>query len=188
MYPDVRLRMHRLIFASRIYLYAAILLEAALAGINLFVCPELSWSALAGLGLTLGYIVIRFGIASKAGYRSKTFWLSFAAVLCAVGIDFVIGFSGWSLDYVLPISILVVDLSIVVYMLTNRRNWQSYIMWQLAMIVLSFLPMTFFLLDLEHDPYFAFLPLIVSVLLFLGTLLIGGQRAEEELRRRFHFR
>lgn len=188
MYPDVRLRVRRMLFASRVYLFAAILLEGVLVGVNLFVYSELWWSALAGLGLALGYIVIRFGIAGKAGYRSKTFWLCVAAVLCAIAADFIIGYRGWSLDYALPIGILAVDLSIVVYMLSNRRNWPSYIMWQLLMLVLSFIPMALFLLGLERDPYFVFLPLAASALLFLGTLLIGGHRAAEELRRRFHFR
>ena len=111
-----------------------------------------------------------------------------AAVLCAIGIDFVIGYRGWSLDFAIPSGILVVDVVIIVCMIFNRRNWQSYIMWQLLMILFSLIPPALFLTGLERNPYTAFLPLALSSAIFLGTMIIGDHRAVVELKRRFHFR
>ena len=42
------------------------------------------------------------------------------------------------------------------------------------------------LLGLEKNIQMAFLPLVVSSFLFLGTMMIGGRRALLELKRRFH--
>ena len=92
----------------------------------------------------------------------------------------------WSVDYVASGGILLVDVIIIALMIWNRRNWQSYLMWQIAMILFSLIPAILYLIGLEHNFIMAFLPLIVSVFLFIGTLMIGGRRAGQELYRRFH--
>ena len=71
-------------------------------------------------------------------------------------------------------------------MFFNRRNWQSYMMWQLLMILCSFIPAVLFWAEMEHNVYLAFSPLALSAAIFLGTLIIGDRRARMELVRRFH--
>lgn len=188
MYPNVRLRMRRLLFASRLYLFCAILALVVLVGLNVALPSDIWWCVIPGLALLYGYIVLRYAILGKAGHKTKIFILALIAVCSAIAIDFATGYRGWSLDYVLPAGILLVDLIIAVYMICNRRNWQSYIMWQLLMILCSLIPAAFYLAQLEHNLYLAFLPLAVSALLFLGTMIIGDRRARTELKRRFHIK
>lgn len=188
MYPNVRLRMRRLLFVSRLYLFCAILALVVLVGLNIALPSNIWWCVIPGLALLYGYIVLRYAILGKAGHKTKIFILALIAVCSAIAVDFATGYRGWSLDYVLPAGILLVDLIIAVYMICNRRNWQSYIMWQLLMILCSLIPSAFYLAQLEHNPYLAFLPLTVSALLFLGTMIIGDRRARTELKRRFHIK
>lgn len=186
MYPNARVRMRRLLLLSRVYLFCAILAEALLMFIDWRTPGELQWSLIAGLGLLAGYFVLRYAIVGRSGYRSKLVLLVAAVILLCVGIDYIIGFRGWSLHYVLPGGILLVDGGILLCMILNRRNWQSYMMFQLLMILCSLLPIVFQLTGLAEGLYMTFLPLCVSAALFLGTLLIGDHRARTELRRRFH--
>lgn len=186
MYPDVRIKMRRLLLSSRIYLFCAILAEAVLIGINLLTDSQIWWSAITGLALLCGYTILRYAILGKAGYRAKILILALIGVSVAVATDVIIGYRGWSVDYVLPAGILLVDVIIAVYMICNHRNWQSYIMWQILMILCSFLPAILYLVELEHNQFMAFLPLAVSAALFLGTMIIGDRRARLELKRRFH--
>jgi len=185
-YPNVRLRIRRLLLFSRIYLFTAILLEAVLFGINLLTESTIWWSAITGLGLLSGYLVLRYAILGKSGHRSKIFMLTLFAILIAVAVDYVMGYQGWSVDYVLPAGILAADVIIIGCMIYNKRNWQSYMMGQILTLLCSFIPVVFFLLGLEHNPYWAFSPLAASAALFLGTLIIGDRRAVLELKRRFH--
>lgn len=141
---------------------------------------------LAGLGLLYVYTVLRYAILGKSGYRAKTIVLVLLAVLLTVAVDFITGYRGWSVDYVASGGILLVDAIIIVLMIWNRRNWQSYLMWQIAMILFSMIPAVLYLIGLESNFIMAFLPLSVSAFLFLGTLIIGGRRASQELYRRFH--
>ena len=135
MYPDVRVKQRKMILLSKIYLFVAIVVEAFLIVVNHYGEFETAWSLMTGLALIYGYLVIRFAILGKTGYIFKTIVLTVMAILVLVAIDFLSGYRGWSVRYVFPAAIIAVDAVILVLMIVNRRNWQSYIMWQILMIL-----------------------------------------------------
>lgn len=186
MYPDARLKNQKMKFVTRLYLFCALVVEFLLVIIDFNGENQVHWSVLVGLGLLYVYTVLRYAILGKSGYRAKTIVLVLLAVLVTVVVDFVTGYRGWSVDYVASGGILLVDVIIIALMIWNRRNWQSYIMWQITMILFALIPAVLYLIGLERNFIMAFLPLIVSVFLFIGTLMIGGRRAGQELYRRFH--
>lgn len=99
-----------------------------------------------------------------------------------------IGYHGWSVNFVLPGGLLLVDLFVLVLMFVNRRNWQSYIMLEISMIFLSAVPLILVWLGIGTETFISGFAFAVSVLLFVGTLIIGDKRARSELKRRFHVR
>ena len=188
MYPNVRTMTRRLALLSRIYLFVAILVEALLIYLNVLSDSELFWSAIPGLAMLYGYLVLRYAILGKSGYKGKIIVLTLIAILMVVAIDFVVGYRGWSVNYALPSAILLVDAGILVLMCINRRNWQSYMMWQIFMILCSVVPLVLYAVGIVTAPILALLAFAFSTALFLGTLIIGDRRARTELRRRFHVR
>lgn len=188
MYPDVKIRARRMQLLSRIYLFLSIVTEAILVVINYYGEFETAWSLVTGLILFYGYLVVRFAILGKTGYIAKTIVLTLIAILCLIAIDFASGYRGWSVRYVFPAAIIAVDAGILLLMILNRRNWQSYIMWQLFMILCSLIPLVLYWLGIIYVPYLALAALGASVFLFLGTVIIGDRRARVELKRRFHIR
>lgn len=188
MYPNVRTITRKMMLISRIYLFCAILVEALLVYINVVTESEMWWSAIPGLTFLYGYMLIRYAILGKSGYKSKIIVLTLIAILMTVAADFVVGYRGWSVNYALPAGILFIDAGILVLMIYNRRNWQSYMMWQIFMILCSLVPMVLFLVGIVTAPLLGLIALAASVFLFLGTLIIGDRKARTELKRRFHIR
>ncbi len=188
MYPNVRMITRRLALLSRIYLFVVILVEALLIYLNVLSDSEMFWSAIPGLAMLYGYLVLRYAILGKSGYKGKTIVLTLIAILMVVAIDFVVGYRGWSVNYALPSAILLVDVGILILMCINRRNWQSYMMWQIFMILCSVVPLVLYAVGIVTAPLLALLAFAFSTALFLGTLIIGDRRARTELRRRFHVR
>ena len=188
MYPNVRTMTRRLALLSRIYLFVAILVEALLIYLNVLSDSEMFWSAIPGLAMLYGYLVLRYAILGKSGYKGKIIVLTLIAILMVVAIDFVVGYRGWSVNYALPSAILLVDAGILVLMCINRRNWQSYMMWQIFMILCSVVPLVLYAVGIVTAPILALLAFAFSTALFLGTLIIGDRRARTDLRRRFHVR
>ena len=188
MYPNVRTMTRRLALLSRIYLFVAILVEALLIYLNVLSDSEMFWSAIPGLAMLYGYLVLRYAILGKSGYKGKIIVLTLIAILMVVAIDFVVGYRGGSVNYALPSAILLVDAGILILMCINRRNWQSYMMWQIFMILCSVVPLVLYAVGIVTAPILALLAFAFSAALFLGTLIIGDRRARTELRRRFHVR
>lgn len=188
MYPDVRLMMRKFTFTSRVFLFVALVLEVILFIFNLttFDTYPIWWSAISGLILLYIYLVLRYAVIGKRGYKDKVIVLSMIAVLSAVAIDLVTGYRGWSIDYVMPSGIIFMDIVIIGCMIYNHRNWQSYMMWQIFTMLCSMIPIILYILGLERNEYLAFLPMGCSAALFFGTLIIGDRRARTELKRRFH--
>lgn len=188
MYPNVRLKARKMMLFGRIYLFLAILVETILLYVNYITAPKLWWSVITGMIFLYGYLLIRFAILGKTGYRIKIVALVAIMILMMIAIDFVVGYHGWSLNYVLPSGIIAVDFGILLLMLINRRNWQSYMMLQIFMMVCSVVPVVFAVVGIVTAPLLSQIALAFSVFLFLGTVIIGDRRARTELRRRFHIR
>ena len=186
MYPNARLKTQKLLWISRLYLFCIVLVEFILIMLDFTKGGEINWSIVVGLLLLYSYMVLRYAVIGETGYQSKTIVLTLITVFVAIGVDFATGYRGWAVDYVISSSILLVDIGIIVLMIYNRRNWQSYMMAQIFMILCSGIPVILYLLGLEKNVQMAFLPLVVSAFLFLGTIMIGGRRACLELQRRFH--
>jgi len=187
MYPNVRSKIKGLKIASRIYLFCVLVVSAVLLSIDIQLGTQVWWSIIVGGGLLYSYLVLRYAILGQSGYRGKVIVLTVLAILMAIAMDFASGYRGWSVDYVLPGGILIVDGIVLGCMICNRRRWYSYMLWQLMMIVCSLIPAGLYLLEIEHNPVMAFLPLAVSAAILIGTLIIGDRTAWMELVRRFHF-
>lgn len=188
MYPDVRIRSRKLALASRIYLFCAILAEAVLVYCNIRLESRIWWCVITGLSLLYIYLLFRFAISGQNGYKAKVTVLMMIAISMVIVIDFVTGYNGWSVNYALPAGILLVDAGIIVLMIVNLKGWQSYLVWQIFMIICSFIPFVLYLTGIVTRPGLTFIALGFSLFLFLGTVIIGDRRARVELKRRFHVR
>jgi len=109
MYPDVRVHTRKMTMISKIYLFCALLVEVLLIYINVVTESQIAWSAITGLGFFYGYMLIRFAILGKTGYRAKITVLTLMAILIVIAIDFLVGYRGWSVNYALPSAIILVD-------------------------------------------------------------------------------
>lgn len=186
MYPNIRLKSRKLVFISRLYLFCAIAIEIFL--VNLCMLSEVQSLVyiISGLVLLFGYIVIRYAILGTSGYIAKTVVLTIIAVIMLVAIDFSVGYNGWSVNYAFPAGILLIDAGTLVLMAVNNKNWQSYLMLQIFMVLCSIVAIILNLVHIVTNPIVSIVALNVSLILLLGTIIIGGRRARVELKRRFH--
>lgn len=185
-YPDVGGIEKRFALLVRIYLFLAVAVEALLVYINVHHTGGIWWSAITAGVFLYVFLVLRIGVQNDAGYRSKMIWLTVLAILLIYMIDRVVGYQGWSLNYVLPAGVILLNAAIVVLMIINWRNWPSYLLFQMFCILCSMLPIFLWKKGYITKPFLSEIALTISVLLFLGTFIIGGGKARAELKRRFH--
>ena len=187
-YPDAIATARKFRFVENLVLFISIVAECLLIAINFQVDREVAWSLVIGIILLYGNVVLRMAILGKSGYLAKTVCLVLLAIVMLLGIDYLTGYRRWSLDYVFPGGIIAIDLALFILILVNRRNWQSYMMWQIFMILCSIVPVILIFTGIVTAQLFALIAFAFSLFLFLGTLIIGDRRARVELKRRFHVR
>lgn len=186
-YPDIRDLTKKMYFWTRVYLFAAIIIEVILVYMNYKFFTGTYWSVITGAGLFYVYSFLRLAVANeRAGYKTKIIGLILLALLYAMLIDRVTGFNRWSVNYALPGGLLILDIVTVSFMVWNKRNWQSYIMIELMNIILSLIPLLLYLLHIITEPFVSYVNCIAAILIFVGTFIIGDRKARAELKRRFH--
>ena len=187
MYPDVRLRTRMFQIVVRVYFVASVLLEIALVVINSLTFSGTWWSVICGAAFLFLFFTLSFSVSNhNYGHILKIAVEAVGIVLFTLLVDVIIGYRGWSLTYAMPSVIIMVDIAIIVLMIANNLNWQSYISLQLTMIGFSAVGIVLFFVGFIKKPLLTFISLLISLLLFLGTVLIGDRRAKTELKRRFH--
>ncbi len=186
MYPNARVAVRKFRFLENLVLFISIVAAVVLVAINVMTDLHFLWSLIAVMALFYANVVLRLAIIGRSGYLFKSVCLVFMTIFMLVGIDYLTGDRGWALNYVLPAGILFLDVGILVLMIVNHRNWQSYMLLQIFVIILSLIPLLLFWAGIVKTPNMAVVAIAASVFLFLGTLIIGDQRARTELKRRFH--
>ena len=185
-YPEITKKRQKMKLAVRIYLLAAIVAYAVMRVLAVKLDFARAWDTLVG-GCLL-YLLFTFYVSflGRRGYRFKMIMQTVGGLLLVILIDAVLGFGGWSINYVVPAAFVLIDVAVLILMLVNSRNWQSYIPVQILVVLLSLICVILYRCNIIHVWVPAVVGFAVVCIIFLGTVLIGGQRSMQELRRRFH--
>lgn len=185
-YPDISSQRKKLLLIRRMAAFLSLVAGAICLFIDYHTANGLGWSLIAAAGIMLGLTVFSVMTNPIAGYRKRILVTLFGAVVYVIFIDIMNGFPGWSVNYVLPGAIFLTNFVLIFLMIYNRRNWQSYMIYQIGGIIVGAIPIVLIYAGVVTMPILSELAFGSSVFLFIGTLLFGGHIAKQELQRRFY--
>lgn len=185
-YPDVKGASRKYRLLENIILFLSIVGQIVMTTVDYMTDREINWSFIVLLVVIYANVTLRLAIVGRNGYIFKIVSTFVFTVLFLEGIDLLTGASGWALTFVFPSAILAMVLATIILMIVNIRNWQSYMMMQLFLVLMSVIAMILVAVKVIWFPYLAMGAMGASLFLFLGTLIIGDKRARTELKRRFH--
>ena len=185
-YPDARVTTRKFRLLENIILFLSIVAVVVVFMVDYLMSGVLEWSLIVFLVLIYANVVLRLTILGRSGYIFKTVWSLVSGGVFLYLLDYMTGDRGWSLNYAFPAIIIGLDVAVLVLMIVNYRNWQSYMMMQLFTLLLSSFGMIFLGMGVITTTYLVMTAMGCSLLLFLGTLIIGDERARTELKRRFY--
>ncbi len=187
LYPNARIVSRKYRVLENVFLFVSIVVWCILFVIDYTTDPNFLWSFTVGLAIIYANIMLRLTILGKQTYMTKIFWSILIGLVCLIEADWLTGYHGWGLNFAFPTAVALWDVAILILMLfINRRNWQSYIMDQLTALVLCAIMMFLIWIDVITFPYYAIGVQMLTLFLFLGTVIIGDRKARTELKRRFH--
>ena len=186
-YPDIRNKTRRLKKLINIASYFAIVLEIFLVVINYYNYYGIKWSIITGGAIFYIILTLQYSVNKRDGHIKKIFVQMLGAMLLVVVIDFALGFSGWSFNIGIPLIILLLDVIILICMVINFENWQSYLLMQIFTLVMSIIHMVFYMTCIiKNGPLLPWVTFGVSAVIFTSCLVIGDKKAKSELKRRFY--
>jgi len=127
MYPAI---FHKTRMAKRIvwsFTFALILIQVLLFVLNYYLDAGHRWSFVTAVVFVYGIFSMHYLTAWNKSHIRKLFIQTFATILFLLSLDAGLGFHGWSVQYGMSCSILVLDLFLGGGMLINRTNWTSYL-------------------------------------------------------------
>ncbi len=137
--------------------------------------------------IVLVILTLQYSVNKRDGHIKKIFVQMLGAMLLVVVIDFALGFSGWSFNIGIPLIILLLDVIILICMVINFENWQSYLLMQIFTLVMSIIHMVFYMTGIiKNGPLLPWVTFGVSAVIFTSCLVIGDKKAKSELKRRFY--
>lgn len=185
-YPDIRQRTRVLARIVQAYAFFSVLVGAGLIYVNYTTNRKFWWSLICCGALIYLYITLKYSILNHTGYVVKILIQTIGAVLLAIWADRVMGFHGWSVDYVMPSAIILVGMVTVILMVVNSADWQSYIPVQLFLVAAGVVSVVLSAVQVVRHPLLSVVAAGVSLVFFVGTVIFGDRRAKSELKRRFH--
>lgn len=186
MYPIVEFDIDKYRKIKRIFIFLLTVISVILGFINYVTYSGIVWSIIAVVALLYFGVTVTYSIMNNANIASKILVQTIGAGILVVVIDNVLGYKGWSVNYIIPSIIIFANLSIVLCMIVNRMNWQSYFMYQIAITFFSFIPIILFWLNIINKPFLAILTSCISILILIGTIVFGDKSVKNELIRRFN--
>ena len=185
-YPDVQKKFRVINLLFKIFLFVAIVVSSICVAVNYFTDFSNKWSFIVIIAFVFILLSVHLFVTRGVGYRQRTFAIAAFVILFLLYLDYDTGFSKWSLNYCFPLGIIVINIGIIVLMIVNRRNFQSYILILFSLVLISVFALILYHFDVITVPYMSVIAFLMSLFLTVGVILFGGQRVKNELYRRFH--
>lgn len=186
-YPYVDANLRKYNFITRFFLFLSIIVGIASVAINYLTYSGIMWSVLVVASILYAWAAIIHSIKHHINVASKILvQVVFGSIFVIIG-DFVLGYSGWAVNYVIPNLFSVANIAVLIIIIINRMNWHNYVMYQLAIAFLGFLPIVLYLFRIIDKPLITIIATVISSMTLLVTFVFGDKTVRSELKRRFHF-
>lgn len=185
-YPKITFSASKYNLILKIYAVLSILGILVSIIVNLLTLKNVLWSLICIAGILYSWSVINHVVSKNYNVASKILVQTLTISLLIIAIDYAIGFSGWSVNFVIPSLTITANVTILILVLVNRMKWRNYVRYQMVMLTLGFIPIILYLLDVEQVMWTALVSAIVSLVILLVTIIFSDRNVKNELKRRIH--
>lgn len=185
-YPDVQSRTRWMKRLLSICIYILAVAQIVFCVVNYYTFRRLSWSLITGVCIAYAIFVLFYSFYRRDSHiRKLSVQVSMAAVFLLL-LDLVTGAKGWSVVYGMPCLVLSLDVVLIILMLANFHNWQSYLLVQLYTLLMSAVLLVLYLTGVTKNPALPWVSFGVSAIIFSFCFIVGNRKAKNELKRRFY--
>lgn len=185
-FPEIPLIRNPYWLIIRLLLFGTIVVCTVCIAVN-FSFPERGWwSLLVAAGLCSGWITVGLAIKKRGKPLKAILWQVCVGSVIIVLWDYCTGFTGWSIDFVLPILYTCAMVAIFIIARLMHRRIQDYLVYLILNILLGMIPLILLLAGVIHTVYPSLVCVVVSVIYLSALVIFAGNALKEEWIRRMH--
>ncbi|MBO6113676.1 MAG: hypothetical protein J6P57_01330 [Lachnospiraceae bacterium] len=184
-YPDIVKKRKWIKFVIRLSIFLSIIAEIILVLINYMTFKNTLWSIVTGACLAYVCFTIAYSFQRYVSHRAKLAVQVIVAIPLIIIIDQVYGGNGWSINFGIPIMVLVLDLVVFILSMVNFKKCHVYLMVQLTGIIMSFICSIFVVIGRYKVKMLSVVATVVSIIVFMIIVFLGEKKSTSELAKRF---
>ncbi len=184
-YPKVRERMSYNLIV-KITTFVAIVAIVVINIINFSFIPHLRLYVPLSLGVGCAWIIIVVGVRKLKNIPKNILYEGIISILLCLLWDKVTGWRGWSVDYVIPITIGAMNVFYFVMSFVDRSKNTRYNIYFVMSLFGTLITMILLLTGAADPTPFVTIPVAVGICLLIAQLIFRGKQFVSELHRRFH--
>ena len=169
----------------KIFSAVIVLISAILVLINLLTTPNIYWSELCIFGFIYIYLTVRYSITRTRNIANHVMIQTIFLAMLVYSIDYLIGYSGWSMNIALPILIIIANIAMFIITIVNYKDYGKYAISQLIIVLLSLLPIYFIYKEYIEANVLNNIAIIISIVNFLISLILCYRDLKEDVISRF---
>ncbi|MFV0351285.1 MAG: DUF6320 domain-containing protein [Oscillospiraceae bacterium] len=185
-YPEFvqKMRQYNLLF--RLFVFLSLFGGVMSVLVNLLTSPGFLWCIIVVASIVYCWLTIPPMLRRGHNYASQAVFQVILTAAFLIVIDFLTGYRGWSVDYVVPSLLSVGILSIGLMAVFNCTRWAQYVLYQVIMGVFGFLPLVLYLTGIAHSLWMVLVAAGLALSSLLVTIVFGDRTIKSEFKSRFH--
>lgn len=154
--------------------------------INYFCTPSVKWSIFVVIQLILTYFIFCKVLSGRNKILRLLFTLNFMICIISIFWDYYVGFSGWSINYVLPSLCISYGIFMIILRFVNYFAFMENTSFIYLNVCIAFVPLILLKIGMITFPLLAIISFVMGVINILILVIFGGTNFKEDIRKKLH--
>ena len=154
--------------------------------INKLTTPRIPWAAIANGGIIYAWIVLFYSIRKNINIAGHVLLQTIAISILTIYIDYELKFKGWSIDIVVPILVIISNITMLVLTIVSHKEFIKYAIYQLLIVLFSLLPIILVTENMVQNKTLSIVASVISILNLGLSLILCAKDVKEAVIRKFH--
>lgn len=185
-YPKLSDRKTVYWLAMRLALLITVIVLVVCVAVNFSFPAGGRWSIFVAAGLASIWLLIGVAVRKGKNPMKSIVWLLGVVSVLAFVWDWRIGFTGWSIHYVLPVLIPCMQIAVLIAAWILRLRPSDYLLYLTICVIAGFLPLVLLLCGVLRVIYPSVICGSISAVLLTAMILFRGTALKDEMERRMH--
>lgn len=154
--------------------------------IDMIFPSSINWPLLFLLALGSVWLSLYFILKKRHNISKKIIWQVIIVSVLSLFWDWKIGWRGWSIDFVIPITYIAAMVVMYVTSKIMRLNMRHYITYGLLGSLFGIIPLLFLVFNWNNVIYPSIICVAISIIFLSAMIIFRGSDIKLELEKRMH--